>query len=84
MLLATRNDLSHSRLGMVVGRKAAPLAVERSRIKRVIRESFRHISLDSFDIIVLARSLSVANTKPHLRHTIDNLFTELQTKSREI
>ena len=69
---------------MVVGRKAAPRAVMRSRIKRVIRESFRHITLGSFDIIILARSLSAANTKPYLRHTMDNLFNELKSKSREI
>jgi ribonuclease P protein component len=29
-------------MGLAIARKAAPLAVERNRIKRLIREEFRH------------------------------------------
>lgn len=31
-----------ARLGMVIGKRMAPLAVSRNTIKRVIREAFRH------------------------------------------
>jgi ribonuclease P protein component len=37
---ALRNDLGYSRLGLVVGRKHGG-AVQRNRIKRVLREAFR-------------------------------------------
>ena len=35
-------DTDHPRLGLAIARKAAPRAVDRNRIKRLIRESFRH------------------------------------------
>ena len=41
-VLARANHESHSRLGMAVSRQVDKRAVGRNRIKRVIRESFRH------------------------------------------
>ena len=45
------------RLGITVSRRVAPRAVERNRIKRVIRESFRHQQkfLVGLDIVTIAR-----------------------------
>ena len=40
--LSRKNQLSRSRLGIVVAKKHIPLAVKRNKIKRAIRESFRH------------------------------------------
>jgi ribonuclease P protein component len=36
------NGTDHARLGLAIARKAAPRAVDRNRIKRQIRENFRH------------------------------------------
>jgi ribonuclease P protein component len=36
------NEGEHPRLGLAIARKAAPRAVDRNRIKRIIREEFRH------------------------------------------
>ena len=36
------NGTGHPRLGLAIARKAAPRAVDRNRIKRQIRENFRH------------------------------------------
>src|SRR3990167_3293836 len=36
-----RNDLEFSRLGIIVSRKAIRRAVDRNRMKRVVRELFR-------------------------------------------
>jgi ribonuclease P protein component len=36
------NGLDAPRLGLALARKAVPLAVSRNRIKRLIREEFRH------------------------------------------
>ena len=36
------NEAGHARLGLAIARKAAPDAVDRNRIKRLIREHFRH------------------------------------------
>jgi ribonuclease P protein component len=45
------------RLGLVVSKKCEKTSVGRNRIKRLIRESFRHhqTQLSGLDIVVLAR-----------------------------
>lgn len=57
MALATPNDLGHPRLGLVFSKKNVRLAVERNRIKRLVRESVRlqQETLPGVDIVVLAR-----------------------------
>ena len=40
--LSRKNQLGCSRLGLIVAKKHIPLAVNRNKIKRAIRESFRH------------------------------------------
>ncbi|MES2819320.1 MAG: ribonuclease P protein component [Pseudomonadota bacterium] len=57
LLLARDNDLEHPRLGLVIGKKSVKLSVERNRIKRVIRETFRlnQDALIGWDIVVVAR-----------------------------
>lgn len=57
LILATDNQLDHPRLGLVIGKKSVKLSVQRNRIKRVIRDSFRHhqASLCGWDIVIVAR-----------------------------
>ena len=56
-LLFRDNRQEFGRLGMVIGKKAVRRSVDRNRIRRVIRESFRlnRRLLPHFDLIVLAR-----------------------------
>ena len=57
-ILARRNDCGRPRLGMAVSRQVDRKAVGRNRIKRVIRESFRHYFRErrpSLDFVVLPR-----------------------------
>ena len=48
------NAFAHARLGIIVGRRQSPLAVQRNRMKRLVRESFRtHLArLGSVDVVV--------------------------------
>jgi len=57
LLLSRHNDLTHARLGLVIAKKNVRRAVDRNKIKRIARESFRHhrADLDHLDIVVLAR-----------------------------
>lgn len=57
LLLSRHNDLTHARLGLVIAKKNVRRAVDRNRVKRIARESFRHqrAELDNLDIVVLAR-----------------------------
>ena len=51
------NALKRSRIGVIVSKKVAPRAVDRNRIKRLVRETFRHDRwrLGNNDLVVLAR-----------------------------
>ena len=57
LLLARDNQLDHPRLGLVIGKKSVKLSVERNRLKRQIRESYRlnQEVLNGWDIVVVAR-----------------------------
>ena len=54
MRLAARdNEVEMARLGLIVGKRMLPRAVDRNRTKRVIRESFRQAGgLPAMDIVV--------------------------------
>lgn len=57
-LLARKNDGSAPRLGITIAKKRVKLAHDRNRLKRIIRESFRHQrqTLPSVDIVVVGKS----------------------------
>ena len=57
LLLARENSLSHARLGLVIAKKNVRHAVDRNKVKRIARESFRQhrAELGNLDIVVLAR-----------------------------
>jgi ribonuclease P protein component len=53
-VMARPNELGCARLGMVVSKRLYPLAVDRNRMRRLIREAFRHMAagLPSVDLVV--------------------------------
>lgn len=57
LVLVRANSQSKSRLGFVVARKKVRRAVERNRIKRLVRNSFRlhQYDLPAVDIVFIAR-----------------------------
>ncbi len=57
LILAIRHDNINPRLGLVIAKKNVRLAVQRNRVKRLSRESFRHHQhlLTGLDIVILAR-----------------------------
>ena len=57
-IIVRPNDAGQSRLGLAVSRRVARRAVARHRLKRQIRESFRHNAerLAGLDVVVIAKS----------------------------
>ncbi|WP_221774916.1 ribonuclease P protein component, partial [Citrobacter braakii] len=57
LILARENGLDHPRLGLVIGKKSVKLAVQRNRLKRLMRDSFRlnQKMLAGLDIVIVAR-----------------------------
>lgn len=56
VLLYRKNNLGHARLGLALSKKMIAKAHDRNRLKRILRESFRHKHLPAVDMIFLARS----------------------------
>ena len=57
MLYALPNELGHCRLGLSVSRKVGT-AVKRNRIRRLLREAFRHMQHDlprGYDLVIVVR-----------------------------
>jgi ribonuclease P protein component len=89
LLLARQNNLPHNRIGLVMAKKNIRLAVQRNRIKRIIRECFRCSSMCStmstrLDIVVLARRGldTLSNSEIHL--LIDKQFQQLNKKLNQL
>jgi ribonuclease P protein component len=58
VLLGKPNQLEIARLGLAIARRRVRLASERNRIKRIVRESFRHNPqlLRGIDCVVMAQT----------------------------
>ena len=56
-MLAVANDSGRPRLGLAIGKKRVRLAVRRNRLKRLVRESFRHNApqIAAVDLVVIGR-----------------------------
>ena len=68
-----KNNLGFNRTGFVIPKKAVRLAVDRNRIRRLLKESFRTMSHDvesGYDIVVFVRR---APDVDHLVYTQDSL-----------
>jgi len=73
-----------SRLGMAVSRKVDKRAVVRNRIKRVVRESFRHYRSNpgiTLDIVVLARADSATISRSQLFQSLERHWREVERKA---
>lgn len=70
-VLARPNEAGHARLGLAVSKKAAPDAVDRNRIKRLVREHFRNrADQPALDFVVSARAACVTAPAAALRASI--------------
>jgi len=80
MFLAKDNGRGFNRLGLVISKKNVQHAVDRNRIKRHIRETFRQLQAPDrgMDVIVLARA--GVRQDEQIPGTIDALFRELSAK----
>lgn len=78
-VLAVSNNLDYARLGMAISRKSVRLAVARSRIKRLIRESFRahQPDLSGLDIVVIGKPGIDRKTKAVQRKALEQHWKRL-------
>lgn len=79
LILARENGLDHPRLGLVIGKKSAKLAVQRNRLKRLMRDSFRlnQQLLAGLDIVIVARKGLGEIENPELHQHFGKLWKRL-------
>ncbi|MBS0556043.1 MAG: ribonuclease P protein component [Proteobacteria bacterium] len=73
------SDGEGARLGMAVSRRVSKRAVERNRIRRQIRESFRlhRADLPACDMLVVARQSATSQSNLQLRGELETLWQRL-------
>ena len=92
-VIAIPSTRDYSRIGVIVGKRALKRAVDRNRIKRVARESFRieTSDLSAFDFVVqfLPSSKHGINKKlkrhdsSELRHTLAEFWEKMRRELQE-
>ncbi len=81
-ILGCSSDLGHARLGLVISKKNAGIAVQRNRIKRLGREVFRlrNSDLPSIDMVLIAKhgvsSLSNPDILALLNRLVDTMIDQ--------
>lgn len=71
----------NARLGLAVSRRVSKKAVRRNRIKRIARDSFRHVraTLPAVDIVLIARSSADLEANAGLRAELARLWQRIAT-----
>ncbi len=78
------NQLSQARLGITVSRKVSSRAVQRNRIKRQVRESFRQhrLTLCGVDLVVIARPQAADSDNKTLKAALQQHWERIQRQCR--
>ncbi len=73
------NELGHARLGLAISKRVSKRAVERNRIKRLVRESFRRMrhQLPAIDLMLMAREQAAGVAGAELLRDLDSLWQKL-------
>ena len=78
-VLAIPNNLTHPRLGLAIAKKSVKRAVDRNRIKRSARESFRLLQheISALDFVVMARREAAVESSKVLQASMDKHWLKL-------
>ncbi len=84
--LSRSNTVNDTRLGIIIAKRNIKTAVQRNRIKRRIRETFRHTLPElhtlthSFDVIVIVKSNAELLANSELTNELSHQWSKLVKK----
>lgn len=82
VLRAFPNGVTHARLGIIAGRRAAARAVDRNRGKRLIREAFRAVApgIGAYDVTLQLRNNLRVEPSGALRSELHGLLDKFRCR----
>lgn len=82
--ISCANGESYARLGLAIAKRHVPLSVERNRVRRIIRESFRHYqsALKGKDIVVIAQRALPEISNTNLQEDLNQQWQFLAGSSK--
>ncbi|MCH2158128.1 MAG: ribonuclease P protein component [Oleiphilaceae bacterium] len=84
LCLASKQELQHPKLGIIVAKKNVRFAVNRNRIKRVLRESFRQSQhkLPSYDLVFMAKRSAADAENENLNKELQYIWRKLKQRAK--
>ena len=80
-MLVKKTNYENSRLGLVIAKKNLPLAAQRNKLKRIVRETFRKNRFSqSVDVVFLAQKEIVRYSFSDLNEMVAKAWSDLQKK----
>ena len=76
-VLSMQSETAGTRLGLIVGKRQLKRAVDRNRVKRMVRESFRIARMDLASVDIVVQLISPPNA--HLRRDVAAIWEHLKT-----
>lgn len=80
------NRLTHPRIGVIASKRNLSLAVDRNRVRRILKEKFRGAGhqISGWDVVFVIKK-GIENVKnEELRRCCDHLFSQLGVLSRGV
>ncbi len=86
VVLAIKNSLGYGRLGITLAKKNVASSVARNRIKRLIRESFRHHknNVRGMDIVVIVRRGTNRHDNQHIIAALEKHWDRLASLAANV
>ncbi|MDF1795385.1 MAG: ribonuclease P protein component [Coxiellaceae bacterium] len=67
-------QVSHAKIGIIISKKNIKNAVDRNRVKRVIRDWFRHNDINDLEMVFIANKASNSLTNKEIRQCLEQLL----------
>lgn len=82
-VIGIKSNQPDSRLGIIVAKKNVKLAAQRNRVKRIVRDYFRHHPLaEPMDLVFLARRGVAERTNQDLCNDLSKIWRKLDQQQK--